>query len=69
MRSHPLDLISLVFGIIFTASAVLWLAATRGALPQHALLWIIPGGLVLVGVAGLAHAVRSIRAPSDRTDR
>lgn len=69
MKSHPLDLISLVFGMIFIAAAVLWLVTEVGSLPRHALLWVVPGGLVLVGAAGIAHALRSPRPHGGRDDR
>lgn len=68
MKPHPLDLISLVFGVIFIGAAVLWLMSERGLLSPHALLWTIPGGLVLIGVAGIVHTLRASRT-SHRPDQ
>ncbi|HLU45053.1 MAG TPA: hypothetical protein VKZ67_08565 [Natronosporangium sp.] len=66
MKSHSLDLLSLAFGLIFIAAAVLWLVTEVGSLPRASLLWIIPGGVMLIAIAGVGHALRSIRSHRDR---
>ncbi|CAN5326259.1 hypothetical protein BH20ACT5_BH20ACT5_00390 [soil metagenome] len=51
---HPLDVISLVFGLIFLAAAGYWGLSDGGVLPGSN--WFLPVLLISVGAIGLLGA-------------
>jgi hypothetical protein len=57
MRKHELDLTSLVAGLVFVAIAVVYLVAAGTNVHVDAG-WVLPFGLVGLGVAGLAGSLR-----------
>ena len=56
MQRHPLDLVSLTAGLVFTAVAIIGLSGTLSLSVQD-LRWIGPGLLVLFGVVLVATSV------------
>lgn len=62
MHRHPLDLISLVFGLVFTSIGLLVFAGPSPVGPTLLRLW--PLGLMLGGLLLLAGAVRRGRRGS-----
>ena len=67
MKRHPVDVISLIFGLIFVGIAAWWLLARVSsiALPVG---WVIAIALVVIGTIGLLAAIRPGRRDPDRTD-
>ena len=57
MRRHELDLTSLVAGLVFIGIAVAYLIGSYTSLRIDAG-WVLPMGLVGLGVAGLAGSLR-----------
>lgn len=47
------DTLSLAFGIFFLGAAGLWLTVRLAGAPAGLLKWIIAGGLVVAGLAGI----------------
>jgi hypothetical protein len=67
---RPVDGVSLAFGLFFLAAAALWLTARLLTLPAGLLGWTVAGGLIAVGVAGIAGAlVGNQRRHADDPDR
>jgi hypothetical protein len=64
VRRHPFDPVSLIFGLLFAAIAVLGLtdAVTLSYLDLR---WIAPGALVLLGLALVLTSGRSHSVPAD----
>nr|WP_229400770.1 hypothetical protein [Micromonospora okii] len=61
MRAHRTDIVSLGFGLFFVALAAWWLLAQLLGLALPPVGWFLAGGLILIGVLGLAGALRSGR--------
>lgn len=61
MKRHELDVVSLVSGVVFLLVSVGYLVEA-GTEHDVDLGWLIPLALVLLGVAGLASAVRPDRS-------
>jgi hypothetical protein len=53
VNRRPVDGVSLSFGLLFLGAAVLWLVTRFVTVPAGALGWIVAGGLILVGWAGV----------------
>ncbi len=64
MRRHPIDLLSLVAGLLFTALAVGYIASNYYEVDINPRL-VLPVTFVLLGLAGLAGSVLAQR----RSDR
>ncbi len=64
MKSHDLDVVSLIFGVLFAGLAIIY---TIGAYADFTLnpRYVVPGILVGLGVAGLLGSIAAQR----RTDR
>lgn len=60
MRKHPIDLLSLVAGLLFTALAVGYIASNYYDVEINPRL-VLPVTLVALGVAGLAGSVLAQR--------
>lgn len=63
MIRHPLDLFSLVVGVLSLAAAGVWLLLEQGYAESDDLVWAAPAALVIVGVAGIAASLRRTRRP------
>ncbi|MEV0896172.1 hypothetical protein [Actinoplanes sp. NPDC049802] len=61
MRPHRMDGVSLSFGLIFLAIAFWWAVSQVVAVNLPPVGWIVAGGLIFFGVAGLLGAIRSGR--------
>jgi hypothetical protein len=68
MRPHRTDALSLTFGLIFLGVVFWWLLGRRLDLHSPRLGWFLAGGLIVVGVVGLARALRSDRRPSQQNE-
>lgn len=67
MKKHPVDVVSLIFGLIFVGIAAWWLLARVSAVALPAG-WVIAIALVVIGAIGLLAAIRPGHRESDRTD-
>jgi hypothetical protein len=63
MIRHPLDLLSLVVGVLSIAAAAAWFVIEQGYADPDDLVWAAPAGLVIVGAAGIAASLRRTRRP------
>jgi hypothetical protein len=61
MKKPRLDLPALIFGLIFMAISGWWLAARGYGYGLPSVGFIVAGLLILVGVAGIATALRNNR--------
>ncbi|WP_430780525.1 phage holin family protein [Actinoplanes sp. G11-F43] len=61
MKPHRMDGVSLSFGLIFLLIAFWWALSQVITLQLPAVGWIVAGGLIFFGVAGLLGAIRSGR--------
>ena len=61
MKRHDIDLLSLTFGLVFTAVVGWWLLAkwASGAVPGAG--WFIAAALIVFGTVGILTTVRSSR--------
>ncbi len=64
MRLHETDVTSLVFGLVFLGSAVVWLLVDAGVLTLSLLPVVVPVLLVVVGVVGVAASITRDRRES-----
>ena len=63
MRKHPIDLTSLLAGLVFVALASVYLLAAATGNHVDAS-WVLPLALVALGLAGLAGGItRAVRRP------
>jgi hypothetical protein len=62
MKSHRTDGVSLTFGVVFLIMAGWYLAARLVDLDLPMMGWAVAGGLIVLGLIGLAGALRSSRA-------
>jgi hypothetical protein len=63
MIRHPLDLLSLVLGLLCVTGATAWLLLDRDYVDVDELVWAAPVALVLLGVIGIGASLR--RRPAD----
>ncbi len=63
MIRHPLDLLSLVAGLLSVAGSLAWLLVERGQADVDDLLWAAPVVLVLVGATVVAASLRRPARP------
>jgi hypothetical protein len=59
MKPHRMDGVSLSFGLIFLLIPLWWALSQVLSLELPAVGWIVAGGLIFFGVAGLLGAIRS----------
>jgi len=64
MTKHPLDLMSLLAGLLCVAGAAVWLLLERGHVDAEDIVWAAPAALVVLGLAGIASSVRGAASPS-----
>lgn len=60
MRRHPFDITAFVWGFIFLVASIATLTSEWIDL-SFDLKWLLPAGLVVIGVAGIESALRSTR--------
>jgi hypothetical protein len=68
MRPHRTDALSLTFGLIFLGVVFWWVLGRRLELPLPRVGWFVAGALIVLGVVGLARALRSDRRPSQQNE-
>jgi len=74
MKRHGMDLVSLVFGLIFTLFASLWALWRIGVLDKDSASWLPATALIAIGLLGLGLSITKARssdvapAHSDRDD-
>lgn len=61
MKKHSTDVVSLTFGIIFLIIAGGWLLRHTINVELPEIGWFVAGGLIVVGLIGLAGALRGSR--------
>lgn len=66
MIRHPLDVFSLLVGLLSIAGSTAWLLLEHGYVATDQLLWAGPVALVIVGVVAVAASLRP-RPPSPPT--
>jgi hypothetical protein len=59
MKSHAVDLVSLIFGAAFLGIAVLWLVTRFVGFTWPVFGWTVVVGVVVLGGAGIVHALVS----------
>jgi apolipoprotein N-acyltransferase len=70
VQAHDTDVTSLVFGLVFAGSALVWVLVQTGVLTVAVLPLAVPVLLVIVGVVGVAAALtRGQEATDQATDR
>ena len=69
MNNRRPDFPALIFGLIFLGIAGWWLLDRSVGLDLPSAGWIIAGILILLGVAGIASALRSNSLPRSGDDR
>lgn len=68
MRKHPIDLTSLLAGLVFVGLAAVYLLAAASGNEVDAS-WVLPIALVALGLAGLVGGVsRAVRRPDPSGD-
>lgn len=60
MRKHEFDVTAFVWGSLFLIAAALTLVDELGG-PQFDLKWLLPAGLVVVGIGGIASTIKHAR--------
>lgn len=60
MKRHEVDVVSLVFGLIFLGTAVIWGLSDAPGPPVDG--WPLPTLLILVGLTGLVVSLRRRRS-------
>jgi hypothetical protein len=60
MRKHELDVTALVWGLMFLITSGVVISSEMGG-PAFDLKWLLPAGLVALGVGGMANAIRHSR--------
>ncbi|MFG1927978.1 hypothetical protein [Cryptosporangium sp. NPDC048952] len=64
MKRHPVDSVSLVFALLFSAAVAWWGVAMISRDPLHVpAAWIGAGTLLIIGLVGLMSALRPQRQP------
>lgn len=68
MKVHETDVTSLVFGLAFLATALVWALVQVGVITVSMLPVAVPVVLVVVGVIGVVASVARGRARDDRAE-
>ena len=68
MKAHEMDVTSLVFGLVFTATALVWALVQVEVITVSMLPVAVPVVLVVVGVIGVVASVYRGRAREDRSE-
>lgn len=60
MKRRGTDPVSLGTGVLFLGIALVWLVARLASPGTAALSWVVAGGLVALGTAGLVGSLRAV---------
>ena len=63
------DRVALTFGVIFLGIAALWLASRLFGLAVVTVGWVVAGGLIVLGLAGIGAALAATRRHADDPHR
>jgi len=63
VRRHELDVVSLVFGLVFATVALLWPLWKLDVLDGNSLSWIPALALVVIGLLGVTLSITRSRRP------
>jgi len=66
MKRHPLDVLSLAFGLIFLVVSAMWIMGRTTTIYLPDAGWIIAGALILAGLFGIVATIRGV-SRSDTT--
>jgi uncharacterized membrane protein len=69
VRRHELDVVSLVFGLMFGTVALLWPLWKIGVLDGDSLSWIPALALVVIGLVGVTLSITRSRRTAEELDR
>lgn len=69
MRRHELDVVSLVFGLVFAMVAVLWPLWRLDVLDDRSLSWLPALALVVIGLLGVTLSIMRSRRQAEELDR
>jgi len=61
MKKHPLDMFSLIFGMVFLLIAGTWVIRQSVDIDLPNVGWFLAGALILAGVLGIASVIRGAR--------
>lgn len=65
MRRHELDVVSLVFGLVFGMVALLWPLWRLDVLDETSLSWLPALALVVIGLVGVTLSIMRSRRPAE----
>ena len=68
MKVHETDVTSLVFGLVFLSTALVWALVQWGVITVSMLPIAVPVVLVVVGVIGVVASVARVRAREDQAE-
>lgn len=66
MRRHELDVVSLVFGLVFAMVALLWPLWRLDLLDEGSLSWIPAVALVVIGLLGVTLSIMRSRQSAEQ---
>ena len=69
MRRHELDVVSLVFGLVFAMVALLWPLWRLDVLDETSLSWLPALALVVIGLLGVTLSILRSRRPVEELER
>ena len=69
MRRHELDVVSLVFGLVFATVALLWPLWRLDLIGGNSLSWIPAVALVAIGLLGVTLSLLRSRRSADELER
>ena len=69
MRRHELDVVSLVFGLVFGMVALLWPLWRLDVLDDSSLSWLPALALVVIGLLGVTLSIMRSRRPLEELER
>lgn len=69
MRRHDLDVVSLVFGLVFGMVALLWPLWRLDVLDDTSVSWLPALALVVIGVLGVTLSIMRSRRSAEELDR
>jgi hypothetical protein len=66
MKRHETSMVSLTLGVVFLVVVAVWAITKTITVDLPSGGWFVAGGLIFLGVAGLAVAIRPARLEPDR---
>jgi hypothetical protein len=69
VRRHDLDVVSLVFGLVFAVVAILWPLWRLDVLGWDEMSWVPAVALIGIGLLGVTLSIARSRRPADELDQ